>query len=382
MSITKNRDAYFDNITSASAVPFSFKDLEQAAKQKLDPAVFGNIQSGSGAEETLRKNKASFEKYSILPTYLNDVSSLDTNVQLFGETYEHPFLLAPVGMMKICHSDGDLAVARAAAAKGVPFIQSTVSSYAIEEVAAASADNPKWFQLYWSNYKSISYSMVERAENAGYKAIVLTIDTPMFGWRETDMKNKFSPLKEGYGKANYVSDEVFLSTLADDDNETVIKEILKNIHHPTLNWQDIAELKRKTSLPILLKGILNPCDAKKAIEMGIDGIIVSNHGGRQLDGVISSLDALQEIANEVNGQIPVLLDSGIRRGADVVKALALGADAVLLGRPYVYGLTIAGQAGVEQVLANFIQDTRVSLALAGASSIQEAKQVTVIKEGN
>lgn len=382
MSITKNSDFYINNMTSASAVPFSMDDLEQAAKQKLDPAAFGYIQSGSGAEETLRKNKASFEKYSILPTYLNDVSGLDTRVELFGETYEHPFLLAPVGMMKICHTDGDLAVARAAARNGVPFIQSTVSSYSIEGVAEASADNPKWFQLYWSNYKPISYSMVERAENAGYKAIVLTIDTPMFGWRETDMKNKFSPLKEGYGKANYVSDNVFLSTLADDHDETVIKEILNNIHHPTLNWQDIAALKRKTSLPVLLKGILNPADAKKAIEMGIDGIIVSNHGGRQLDGVISGLDALPAVAKEVNGRLPVLLDSGIRRGADVVKAIALGADAVLIGRPYVYGLAIDGQAGVEQVLSNFIQDIRVSLALAGASSMEEAKQVMVIKEGN
>jgi isopentenyl diphosphate isomerase/L-lactate dehydrogenase-like FMN-dependent dehydrogenase len=382
LSIIKSSDAFIDNITSASAVPFRFEELEQAAKEKIDPAAFGYIQSGAGAEETLQKNAVSFENYSIMPTYLNDVSKLDTSVELFGETYKHPFLLAPVGMMKISHGEADLAAAKAAAAHGVPFIQSTVSSFSIEEVAAVSGQSPKWFQLYWSNHKQTSCSMVERAENAGYKAIVLTIDTPMLGWRETDMKNRYSPLKEGYGKANYVTDDTFLSSLADDHDETIIQGILNNIHHPALNWQHVAELKKKTSLPILLKGILNPADAKKAIEIGIDGIIVSNHGGRQLDGVISSLDALPAIATEVNGKLPLLLDSGIRRGADVVKALALGADAVLLGRPYVYGLAIAGQAGVEHVLANFIRETRVSLALAGANSVSEAKQVTVIKEGN
>jgi isopentenyl diphosphate isomerase/L-lactate dehydrogenase-like FMN-dependent dehydrogenase len=367
-------------MTSALSVPFGFAELEQAAKQKLNAAAFGYIQSGAGTEETLRKNTASFEKFSILPTYLNDVSKLDTRVKLVGEIYEHPFLLAPVGMMKVSHEEADLAVARAAAKHDVPFIQSTVSSYAIEEVAAVSGSNRNWFQLYWSNHKPVSWSMVERAEKAGYKAIVLTIDTPMFGWRETDMKNRFSPLKEGCGKANYVTDDTFLSSLPDDHDETIIQGILNNIHHPTLIWQHVTELKKRTSLPILLKGILNPADAKKALELGIDGIIVSNHGGRQLDGVITSLEALPAIAKEVNGKLPILLDSGIRCGADVVKALALGADAVLLGRPYVYGLAIAGQAGVEQVLANFIQETQVSLALAGVSNIQEAKQVHVVKD--
>lgn len=380
MSTTNNKDALIGSMATTSAVPFRYEDLEKAAEKSINEAAFGYIQSGAGAEETLRKNTAAFEKYSILPSYLQDVSQLDTRVDLFGETYPHPFLLAPVGMMKLGHPEGDLAVARAAANHQVPFIQSTVSSYSIEEVAAASGENRNWFQLYWSNHKDISYSMVERAEKAGYKAIVLTIDTPMFGWRETDMTNKFSPLKEGYGKANYVTDDAFRASVADEKDETVIQEILQNIHHPSLHWQDVTALKERTSLPILLKGILNPHDAKKAIDAGIDGIIVSNHGGRQLDGVLSSLDALPVIANEVNGRLPIILDSGIRRGADVVKSLALGADAVLLGRPYVYGLAIAGQEGVEQVLSNFIQETRVSLALAGATSIQTAKQVHVVRD--
>jgi isopentenyl diphosphate isomerase/L-lactate dehydrogenase-like FMN-dependent dehydrogenase len=382
MSITKNKDAYINNITSASTVPFSYEDLEKAAKQKLDSGAFGYIHSGAGSEETSRKNTASFEKYSILPTYLNDVSDLDTSVELFGETYPHPFLLAPIGMMKISHEDAEIPVVKAAESYEIPFIQSTVSSCSIEEIAKAGRNCPKWFQLYWTNNKSISYSMVGRAEKAGYKAIVLTIDTPMIGWRETDMKNRYSPLKEGYGKANYVTDDVFLSTLTDDHDDTVIREILNNIHHPTLNWQDVAELKKQTSLPILLKGILHPSDARKAMEAGTDGIIVSNHGGRQLDGVISSIDALPAVVKEVKGQLPVLLDSGIRRGADVVKALGLGADAVLLGRQYVYGLAAAGQAGVEQVLANFIQETKISLALAGVNDIQEAKQVHIVKKEN
>lgn len=379
MTVEKKNDSFIESIVSGESFPFGAEELEAVAKEEISREAYGYTRSGAGGEETLRKNSTAFEKYSIVPKYLNDVSIADTSIELFGHTYAHPFLLAPIGMLKITHEEAELAVAKAAAKYNVPYIQSTVSSYSIEEVAAASSNSPKWFQLYWSNNENISYSMVKRAEEAGFEAIVLTIDTFMFGWREEDMRNRYSPLKEGYGKANYITDNVFLATLRNDDNESVIQEILQNIYHPSLNWKHVAELKKRTSLPILLKGILHPTDARLAIESGVDGIIVSNHGGRQLDGVISSIDALPAVTEEVGGEIPVLLDSGIRRGADVVKALALGADAVLYGRPYVYGLAIDGQTGVEKVLSNFIQETKVSLALSGAPNVKAARNIHIVK---
>lgn len=379
MTTIKKNDAFIENLVSTDAFPFSAEELEAVAKEKLSAGAFGYIRSGAGGEETLRKNVSSFEKYNIVPKYLNDVSVADTSIELFDHTYAYPFLLSPIGMLKITHEDAEIAVAKAAKKYDVPYIQSTVSSYSIEEVAAASEDSPKWFQLYWSNNENISYSMVKRAEAAGYEAIVLTIDTFMFGWREEDMRNRFSPLREGFGKANYVTDDVFLAELKKDDHDSIIQEILKNIYHPSLNWKHVAALKKQTKLPILLKGILHPSDARLAIESGVDGIIVSNHGGRQLDGVISSVDALPLVAEEVGGEVPVLLDSGIRRGADVVKALALGADAVLYGRPYVYGLAIGGQTGVEKVLQNFIEETKVSLALSGAANVKAARNIHIVK---
>lgn len=379
MPIINTEDSFLQQIGSSESFPFNFAELEAAAREQIPAAGFGYIRSGAGGEGTLRNNRASFEKLSIVPRFLNDLSVANTSIELFGRKYLHPFLLAPVGMLKLAHEEGEKAAARAAALHHVPFIQSTVSSFSIEEVASAAPDSPKWFQLYWSNNENISYSMVDRAEKAGYEAIVLTVDTFMLGWREEDMRNQFSPLKEGYGKANYVTDPAFLSSLPSTDDDTIIKGILTNIFHPSLNWKHIAELKKRTKLPLLLKGILHPEDAKLAIEAGIDGLIVSNHGGRQMDGLISSIDALPGIAKAVNGTIPILLDSGIRRGSDVVKALALGADAVLLGRPYVYGLSIGGQRGVEKVLSNFIQETSVSLALSGAADPRAARNITLVR---
>lgn len=368
--------AKVENISFAENFPISFKELEEEAEKVMGAGGFGYVQSGAGGEETLKKNIESFAKYSIVPRMLRDVSVPDISVNLFGKTYPYPVFLAPIGMQRLEHSEGELASARAAASFGIPFIQSTVSSYSIEEVANATGTSPKWFQLYWSNYEDAAFSMVRRAEESGYEAIVLTVDTVMMGWREADLRNNFSPLKLGYGKANYESDPVFMATLHDGD---VVQGILDNIHHPTLSWEHIARLKEKTSLPILLKGILHPEDARLAVEKGIDGIIVSNHGGRQLDGVIAAIDALGPVVKEVKGRIPVLLDSGIRRGSDVVKALALGADAVCLGRPYVYGLAIGGQAGVEKVLANFIEETKVSLSLAGFGSLKEMAGLQLIR---
>lgn len=379
MNISKVKDAYIENIVKDEYFPVSYEELEQEAKKKMSVGGFGYVRSGAGGEVTLRENQESFAKYSIVPRVLRDVSNIDTSITLFGKTYPHPFLLAPVGMLKLAHEEAELAVSKAAAAYQVPFVQSTVSSYSIEEVAEVSGNSPKWFQLYWSNNKEVSFNMVKRAEEAGYEAIVLTVDTVMMGWREEDMKNRFSPLRQGVGKANYEQDSVFLSSLDSQDSESIIQGILDNIHHPSLNWTHVVELKERTSLPILLKGILSTDDARLAVENGVDGVIVSNHGGRQLDGVIAAIDALPLIVEEIKGEIPVLFDSGIRRGSDIVKALALGAEAVFIGRPFVYGLAAAGQKGVEKVIGNFVQDTKVSIALSGVSCVKDLKSIRLIK---
>lgn len=370
---------YMKNITTDSGFPTSFEEWEASAKEKMAPAEYGHIRSGAGGEETLRKNRAAFSNWSIVPRVLNDVSAADTSIELFGRRYAHPFLLAPIGMQRLADPEGDLASARAAAAHNVPFITSTVASFSLEQVAEASGSNPRWYQLYWSNDSSISLSMIGRAERAGYEAIVVTVDTVMLGWREEDLRNRFSPLRSGVGKANYVNDPVFMASLPDDSDASVIGGILQNVHHPSFNWKHIEEIKRATKLPVLLKGILHPDDALLAMEAGIDGIIVSNHGGRQLDGIISSFEALPAIAEAVQKRIPVLLDSGIRRGSDAVKAILQGADAVLLGRPYIYGLAVGGQEGVEKVIEQFSEETRVTLALAGIPAISAAPAARLVR---
>jgi len=374
-------DLLLKNIEADVHYPINFAELEEAAKKTLESGPFGYIRSSAGGEETYRKNTDSFLKYSIIPRFLTDVSTLNTEVTILGHTYPHPLFIAPVGVNKIAHKDGELAVSKAAAKFGFPYIQSTVSSYSIEEIAAETNGSSKWFQLYWSSQnKEISFSMVKRAEAAGYEAIVLTVDTTMLGWREEDIRNQYSPLKRGFGQGNYISDPVFMASLSDHTQETIVNNIIENIYHPTLNWTNISELREHTTLPILIKGILHPEDAKLAIEKGIDGIIVSNHGGRQLDGVIASIDALPGVVRAVNGRIPILFDSGIRRGSDAVKALALGATAVCIGRPVIWGLAAGGGVGVERVLENFLQETRVSISLSGARNLEEVKGLLLLKD--
>lgn len=380
MTNTTDGDLLLKNINAQAPFPICFADLEKAVAEKMEAGPFGYIRSGAGGEQTLRNNRAAFEKYSIIPRFLQDVSNIDTSIELFGKAHPTPFLFAPVGMNQMAHDDGELAVARAANQLKIPYIQSTVSSYALEDVAQTAPTATKWFQLYWSTNEEIAYSMAARAEAAGFEAIVLTVDTVMLGWREEDVRNQFSPLKLGYARGNYINDPVFTASLPDDSFESYVQGVLQNVFHPTLNWDNVRELKRRSNLPILLKGILHPEDAKLAIENGIDGIIVSNHGGRQLDGVIASLDALPSIVKAVKGQIPVILDSGVYRGMDALKALALGADAVAIGRPFVYGLALEGQQGVEKVMTNLYDELKISIALAGAISIKGLRDITLVKK--
>lgn len=372
-------DLLLKNIGNKEVFPISFDDLEKAVAKTIHPGAYGYVRSGAGGEQTLRNNRNAFEKYSIIPRFLSDVSDPDTSVELFGKKHPTPFLFAPVGMNKMAHDEGELAVVRAAEKLQMPYIQSTVSSYSLEDVAKEAPNHTKWFQLYWSTNEEIAFSMAKRAEQAGFEAIVLTVDTVMLGWREEDVRNQFSPLKLGYARGNYENDPVFSASLRDDSLEAFVEGVLANIFHPTLSWENVRELKKHVNIPIIIKGILHPEDAKLAIGAGVDGIIVSNHGGRQLDGVIGSLDALPSIVEAVNKQIPVLIDSGIYRGIDALKALALGADAVCIGRPFVYGLAYDGQNGVEQVMQNLYSEFKVSMGLAGQRTIEGIRSIQLVK---
>lgn len=359
---------------NTKSLPVSFEDWVRKAREILSDGPFDYIIGGSGAEETLAANVKAFSRWAIVPRMMRDVSHRTVQIKLFDEPLRSPVLLAPVGMQAIAHPDGELATARAAAEAGIPLIVSTVSSYSLEQIAQAMVEAPRWFQLYWSNDREVSASMVKRAEAAGYSAIVLTVDTIMQGWKRRDLRNGYSPLREGRGLANYIQDPVFCSRLAEVTPEKAVEEIFKGIYHPSLNWADIAFLREHTRLPILLKGILHPEDAELALEHGVDGIVVSNHGGRQLDGAITALDALPRIAEAVEGRIPVLLDSGIRTGSDIIKAMALGANAVMIGRPFMLGLAVAGQQGVASVLDTLLGELDVAMALSGSNTIADLNQ--------
>ncbi|MBO9129388.1 lactate 2-monooxygenase [Bacillus sp. 165] len=374
-------------------LPVRFEELEKQARQKLEDGPYYYIAGGAGAEDTMRSNVQAFDRWQIVPRMLCNVEDRDLSVSLFGQTFPYPVMLAPIGVQTIFHPEGELASARAAAAMDVPFISSSASTHCMEEVASVMGDSARWYQLYWSNDREIAASMLRRAEEAGYSAIVVTLDTPMMAWREHDLENAYLPFLSGIGVGNFLKDPVFCSKLEKaphEDMKAAISLWSQVYGDASLTWNDLAFLREHTTLPILLKGILHPDDAKLALQHGVDGIIVSNHGGRQVDGSIGALDALPKICDVVQGRIPVLFDSGIRRGADVVKALALGASAVLLGRPYGYGLALAGEEGVREVIRNLIADVDLTMALSGKKSIAEldrsllveANQFTNTKEEN
>jgi L-lactate dehydrogenase (cytochrome) len=299
---------------------------------------------------------------------LRDVSERDLSTALLGTELPAPLLLAPIGVQKVVHDEGELGTARAAAAVGLPMIASTASHFTMEEIAEASGDGPRWFQLYWPNDPELLASFVGRAEAAGYGAIVVTVDTFIPGWKPRDLQQAWLPFLEGSGNANYFEDPVFRAGLEhppEEDLDAATGRYLSVLSNPALTWDDLARLRELSSLPILIKGIQHVDDAREAARRGIDGIVVSNHGGRQVDGALASLDALGPIAEAVGEKLTVLFDSGVRCGADVFKALALGADAVCIGRPYVWGLALDGQAGVETVLKMVLAELDLTMALSG-----------------
>ncbi|RDW21320.1 alpha-hydroxy-acid oxidizing enzyme [Oceanobacillus arenosus] len=360
-------------------VPLRFEDLENEAQKLLDENVFGYAQSGAGIEETLRSNREAFSNWKIVPRVMEDVSTVSLHTTINEQAIPAPILLAPVGMQGIVHPDGELASAAASAKYEVPFIASTVSSYTLEEIAEANGNGKRWFQLYYPNNVDVAKSFVKRAEIAGYEAIVITVDMPLIGNRERDRSNKYSPFLLGAGKANYTADPAFQEYLTAKPGADALEEMLQTFYRPGLNWDDIKPIRDAVDLPIYLKGILHPDDAEQAVKHGIDGIVVSNHGGRQLDGCIATLDALPLIKERVKDKLPILLDSGVRSGPDIFKALALGADAILLGRPFLYGLTIAGQSGVEQVIQNVLHDLKTTMGLSGITSIQQINMDAIQK---
>ena len=356
------------------SIPISLSLLEQKAKEMLPPPAFDYVAGGAGGEDTVRANREAFYRWRIVPRMLRDVSQRDLSVELFGAQLPAPVILGPVGVQGILHPEGELASARAAAALGLPFTLSTAASRSIEDVAQAAdtaGNGVRWFQLYWGKNPDLTASMLQRAERSGYQALVVTLDTNMLAWRERDLQHAYLPFILGQGLSNYFSDPVFRALLAQppEQNPAAAIQLWSGLFSNTaLTWSDISFLRKHTSLPIILKGILHPHDAAHALDAGVDGMIVSNHGGRQVDGAIATLDALPAIVREVNGRIPVLIDGGIRRGSDVFKALALGARAVLLGRLYTWGLAVAGEQGVRDVVLNLLADLDLTLALSGHTS--------------
>jgi isopentenyl diphosphate isomerase/L-lactate dehydrogenase-like FMN-dependent dehydrogenase len=326
----------------------------------------------------MRANLEAFERARLRPRMLAGTAERDLSVEVLGLRSPVPFLLAPVGVLSIVHPDAELAVARASAATGVPMILSSAASTPLEAVAEVAP--PRWFQLYWWGDPELAESLVRRAEAAGYGAIVLTVDTLNLGWRDRDLANGYLPFLQGEGLAQFFSDPLFRERLEqspEDDLAAASFQALVTFPNLALTWADLARLREWTSLPVLLKGILRADDARLALEHGVDGIVVSNHGGRQVDGAVAALDALAEVRDAVGEGTPVLMDSGIRRGSDVVKALALGADAVLVGRPYAYGLAAGGQAGVEAVVRQLAGELDLTMALAGARSVADLDRTFV-----
>ena len=389
-------------------VPVGFASLEERARGVLSREAFAYIAGGAGSESTMRANRAAFERWRIVPRMLRDVSTRDTSVELFGRRLPAPFVVSPIGAIELAHRDADLAVARAAASLGVPMVFSSQASVPMETCAAAMGDAPRWFQLYWSRDDELVASFVARAERCGCEAIVLTLDTTLLGWRTRDLEIGYLPFLHGKGIAQYTSDPVFMRKLGEPlpgpapergrvslaalraaltmarrvpggalrnlrsgTALAAVRRFVATYTRPSLEWKDLATLRAMTKLPIVLKGILHPDDARRAIDSGMDGVMVSNHGGRQVDGAIAALDALPGVAEAVAGRVPVLMDSGVRGGADAFKAIALGATAVGVGRSYAYGLAIAGEEGVREVLANVMGELELTMGLAGCASVRE-----------
>jgi isopentenyl diphosphate isomerase/L-lactate dehydrogenase-like FMN-dependent dehydrogenase len=322
----------------------------------------------------MRANREAFDRWRLCPKHLTGNAERDSSVEVLGTRSPAPFFLAPVGVLSLARADGERTAARAAAAAGVPFVVSTASSTPMEAIAEAMGKAPRWYQLYWVQDREVVASLVRRAEAAGYSGLMLTLDTLTLGWRDRDLRNGFLPFLRGEGIAQFTSDPVFRSRLSappEEDLPGAAATMVGMFPNLALTWKDVAWLRAQTRLPLLAKGILSTDDARRARDAGMDGVIVSNHGGRQVDGAVAALDALPAVRAALGDAATVLMDSGIRRGADVLKALALGADAVLVGRPYVYALAADGEAGVGRLLQLLTAEIDLTLALIGGRTARD-----------
>lgn len=397
-------------------VPTDHAELERRARRAMSARAWAYIAGGAGEGSTMTANRAALDRWAIVPRVLRDVSSRSLDIELFGRRLPAPVLFSPVGAGALAAPEADVHIGHAAAELGVPYIFSNQGSAPMETVAAemdgVRADAPRWFQLYWSTDDDLVDSLLGRAEAMGADAVAVTLDTTMLGWRPQDLNIGSLPFARGEGIDQYTSDPRFRDIVAERVKAAAAGErpeislgaiktlfsiarnapgsLMKNLtapeprvavqtfldiySRPSLNWDDVAGLRDRTSLPIVLKGVLHPDDARRAVDVGVDGIIVSNHGGRQIDGAIGSIDALAAIAPVVDGRIKVLVDSGIHTGADVFKAIALGADAACIGRPHMYGLALAGADGARDVVANIIAELDLTLGLAGYTSVTDVNR--------
>jgi lactate 2-monooxygenase len=355
-------------------LPIDLDTLAAHAQEVMTPEAWGYVAGGAGSESTMRANRDAFDRWRIVPRMLRDVSVRDLSTDVLGTAMPAPILTAPLGVQSIIHPDAELATTRAVAGLGLTSVLSTASSYTLEEVAAAAPDAPRWFQLYWPRDPEVARSLLSRAEAAAYRTVVVTLDTTILGWRPRDLAAAYLPFLQSIGIANYLSDPAFRAGLAkspEDDPTAAVGHFVGMFGDPSKTWDDLAELRSLTSLPLVLKGVLDPDDARRAVDAGVDGVIVSNHGGRQVDGAIGSLAALPRVVDAVQGQLSVLFDSGVRTGGDVMKALCLGAAAVLVGRPFAYGLALGGETGVRHVLRCLLADFDLTMALSGRASLAE-----------
>ena len=361
---------------SVPALPTDPARLEEAARAVLDDGPFGYVAGGAGQGATMAANRQAFDRYGLVPRMLRDVTTRDWSTSVLGTAMPAPVLLAPIGVLSIMHEDAEPGVARAAAGLGLPMVLSTAASHTIEDVAKAGGDGPRWYQLYWPTDDDVTVSLLGRARAAGFSALVVTLDTWTLGWRPADLDGSYLPFLRGVGTAIPFSDPAFragLATAPEDDLMAAVAHWVPMFTGTALRWDRLDLIREHWDGPILLKGIQHPDDALRALDAGMDGVVVSNHGGRQVDRAVGALSTLPGIVAAVEGRAPVLFDSGVRTGADVAVALAMGADAVLLGRPYAYGLALGGQDGVTHVLRSVLAELDLTLALAGFATLAELR---------
>lgn len=379
--------SYLDEVFAAGLhdekpdITFQSLEWESLAKNRLSANSFGYVWGSAGTRETDDNNRAAFKRWGIVPSRLVRCRFPSLKTTLFGQEYQYPIAIAPIGVQTIFHRDGEFATAKAAEKTNIPYIMSSAAAASIEDVAKVNGDGLRWYQLYWpsNEHGNITASLLKRAKDNGYKVLVVTLDTYILGWRPSDLDNGYNPFlrNDNIGVEIGFSDPVFRKCFyekhgkkVEDDRATAASEwahmIFPGVSH---GWEDIKMLQEHWDGPIVLKGIQTVADARKAVEYGVQGIVVSNHGGRQQDGGIASLDMLPEIAEAVGNDLEIIFDSGIRCGADVVKALALGAKMVLLGRPYIYGLAIGGEEGVRHVLRSILGDFSLTLHLSGITGV-------------